>query len=176
MHDTTGRTVALWGMEITPENTFHIRAELEELLAEDRDAWITLEIFSPGGEWISGRALYDWIMLNVPNLQTVSYGWVASMAVALYLAGKHRVVTAGSEFILHPAKDFMDGPAVYEITDYKDAASSLKKMQATYNNLLLNRMDKPPSKEEFEAAMSRVSIVSPRKALKWGLAHELWKP
>lgn len=171
----TQRVVTLWGDEIDSNTTQKIRDEVAEFLAEDQEDWITLEIFSPGGDWIPGQALYQWLRTNVPKLQTVSYSLVASMAVPLFLAGDHRVVTPGTFFVLHPTLDDYDGPIQMDVDAYRNSAKSLEFTQKRYNKILLDRMEHPPTKKELEKTIKRVTAIGTKRALKWGLAHELKK-
>lgn len=175
MYATSKRTVTLWGDPIDAATTLEIRNKITSLLKKDKNKWITLEVFSGGGDWIPGLALYHWLHVNVPHLQTVAYGMVASMAVVVYLAGKHRVVTPDCYFILHPARDFLEEPTELDIDGYKSAARALRQMQNQYNKILLNQMDYPPKKSVLEKRIKKVTAVGPKGALKWGLAHELWK-
>jgi ATP-dependent protease ClpP protease subunit len=177
MHATPERTIRIWGDDIESELTHIIVSQMETLLnSMENPDWVTLEIFSRGGDVVAGRALYDWLRVNVPALQTVAYGNVNSMAVVLFLAGKHRVVTPGSTFLLHAASAYHDKPISFTTAEYMANAKSLRVIEKRYSNILLERMEKPPSKSELKKLLENETEIEARQALKWGLAHELWSP
>lgn len=176
MYPTIGRTISLWGEEINPESTAYVRAAVGELLATEPEEWITLEVFSPGGDWISGIALYDWLRLNVPKLQTVGYSLVGSMAVIVFLAGQHRVGIGNCNFIIHPVRDYQDKPTARTANDYRVIMKTVQTTSNSYIDVLMSRMDRPPDRKEIVAAMAVETVIKPAKAKKWGLVHEVIKP
>jgi len=146
---------------------------MADLLAKNRDEWITLELFSTGGDLVAGYALYDWLIANVPRLQTVGYGIVGSMAVAIFLTGQWRAVSRNCEFILHPVHLVTDEPVSMELADHVAIVEDLEQIQRHYNDTLRRKMDHPPSRKKLDALVGRTTIIGPRKAKRWGLVHEI---
>lgn len=71
------------------------------LECEDDKKEITLYINSPGGEVISGLAIYDYIQLMKAPIKTVCIGTAASMAGILFLSGKKREMYEHTRIMLH---------------------------------------------------------------------------
>lgn len=62
---------------------------------------ITLYINSPGGEVVSGLAVYDYIRLMQSPLRTVCTGTAASMGSILFLAGAKREMLSHTKIMIH---------------------------------------------------------------------------
>lgn len=62
---------------------------------------ITLYINSPGGEVVSGLAVYDYIGLMQSPLRTVCTGTAASMGSILFLAGAKREMLPHTKIMIH---------------------------------------------------------------------------
>lgn len=62
---------------------------------------VTVYINSPGGEVVSGLAVYDYIKVMKSPVNTVCMGSAASMGAILFLAGKERSMLKNSEIMIH---------------------------------------------------------------------------
>lgn len=62
---------------------------------------ITMYINSPGGEVVSGLAVYDYIKVMKSPVNTVCIGSAASMGAILFLAGEERSMLKNSEIMIH---------------------------------------------------------------------------
>jgi ATP-dependent Clp protease, protease subunit len=171
MERTPDRIVTLWGDEITPYQTNSLRRTFEDLLAKDRDSWITFQIMSPGGRCDAGFALYDWLLVNVPKLQTVAYGGVNSMAVILYAAGSKRVVTKHASFYLHPVQSSYESKTTLDQEGHVSAIESLKVTQGQYLEVL-SQKTKGQKRKKLEKLIRETTTITAGQALEMGLALE----
>lgn len=170
MGNRLSRSIMIMGDTIEPELNKRIIHQAAKMLNDNPTEWISLEIFSLGGDWYSGTGLFDWLNHNVPNLQTVAYGLVASMAVAIFLAGKKRLVSANCRFLLHPAYANLEEPTNMDVQEYKAGLRNLQEIQDDYVRLLRSKMVNPP--KDLERIIKRTTLIKPKKAIEWGLAHE----
>lgn len=75
---------------------------IQQLMILDKDQEpITLYINSPGGEVMSGLAIYDYIMKMQSPVNTVCIGMAASMAAILFLAGQKRSMYEHTKIMIH---------------------------------------------------------------------------
>ncbi len=87
--------------EVNPENSNRL---IEYLLHLDADApgeEITICINSPGGEVVSGLAVYDTIRMLKSPVRTVCIGTAASMGSILFLAGEKREMLPHTKIMIH---------------------------------------------------------------------------
>ena len=76
--------------EVNPENSNRLIEYLLHLDADASGEEITICINSPGGEVVSGLAVYDTIRMLKSPVRTVCIGTAASMGSILFLAGEKR--------------------------------------------------------------------------------------
>lgn len=70
---------------------------------------ITLYINSPGGEVMSGLAVYDYIKTMKSPVKTVCVGDAASMGAIIFLAGEKREMLPHSRILIHdPSYGYLD--------------------------------------------------------------------
>ncbi len=170
---TPGRTITWWNVGINASTTDTLRKQIEELWLTDSNEYITLEIFSGGGECVSGYALYDWILAHNINLQTIGYGQVSSMALVIYLAGKIRCVSANCYFHLHEvAKEYTSATNI-NISGHSDALKDLKSWQKRYIETIILRASNAPSEKVLRSIIAREHDVTAIEAVKWMIAHEI---
>ena len=75
--------------------------QLRYLQKLDANAEITLFINSPGGEVLSGLALYDVMRAISCPVRTVCLGMAASMAALLFISGAQRDMLPHSQVMIH---------------------------------------------------------------------------
>jgi len=86
--------------------------QLEQWHRLDRGCEIEIEFFSPGGEVISGMALFDRILQlrrQGHHVATTAAGYAASMGGILLQAGDHRAMHRESYLLLHEISAFARG-------------------------------------------------------------------
>jgi len=87
--------------EVTPESSNQLITYLLHLDAEAPGEEITLCIASPGGDVVSGLAVYDVMQMIKSPIRTVATGLAASMGAVLFMGGKKRELTAHSRVMIH---------------------------------------------------------------------------
>jgi ATP-dependent Clp protease protease subunit len=129
---------------------------------------VTLYINSPGGDVISGMAVYDYLcMMNSP-IRTVCTGTAASMGAILFLAGDKREMLPHTEVMIHdPAYSGgdMSGKKPHELQRYVD---NLKKTQELIVNVISERTGK--DKKEVRRTTKLDSYFNVNEAIEYGLA------
>ena len=142
--------------------------QLMYLEREDEDKEITLYINSPGGEVISGLAVYDYIALMRAPVRTVCIGTAASMGAILFLAGKKREMLPHTRLMIHdPAYSSGDigGKKPHEIQQQVD---KLMEVRETLAGIIAEKSNK--SIEEIYEVTAEDTYLNAEEAIEFGLA------
>ncbi len=134
----------------------------------DDNSEITLYINSPGGEVVSGLAVYDYIQLMKAPVRTVCIGTAASMGAILFLAGDKREMLSHTRLMIHdPAYGGGDmaGKKPHELQMYVD---KLKQSQEIIAGIIASKTGK--SLEEIYEKTREDSYFNAKEALEYGLA------
>ena len=87
--------------EVNAETTNAILKQLMYLELSGDDGEVTLYINSPGGDVVSGLAVYDYIQMMRRPVNTVCTGTAASMGAILFLAGRKRSMLPHTRLMIH---------------------------------------------------------------------------
>ncbi len=87
--------------EVNPASSNQLIEYLLHLDMEAPGEEITLCINSPGGEVVSGLAVYDTIRMLKSPVRTVCIGTAASMGSILFLAGEKREMLPHTKIMIH---------------------------------------------------------------------------
>ncbi len=134
----------------------------------DNSAEITLYINSPGGEVVSGLAVYDFIKLMKAPVRTVCIGTAASMGAILFLAGKKREMLEHTRLMIHdPAYSGGDmaGKKPHELQVYVD---KLKQSQEIVAKIIAEKTGK--TLEEVYEKTRDDTYFNAEEAIEYGLA------
>lgn len=134
----------------------------------DNTEEITLYINSPGGEVVSGLAVYDYIQLMKAPVRTVCIGTAASMGAILFLAGQKREMLAHTRLMIHdPAYGGGDmaGKKPHELQIYVD---KLKQSQEIIAGIIAEKTGR--SLEEVYEKTREDSYFNVTEAIDYGLA------
>lgn len=172
MHPTPKRTVRMWGDEVNNHKTERIVDEIEKYMDEDPKAWISFEIFSSGGDCKPGFALCDWIAVHNIPLQTIAFGVIESMAVPIFLMGRHRVIAGDCTFFLHPMASVFSKETRLERDEIIQNMDSLDECHKRYIRTLTSRVPGLRS-ETLEAWMSANTRLKSFELKRHGFAHEV---
>lgn len=88
--------------EITLQGVLQVERIVTKLLAEPEQE-VTLNLCSGGGETTAGTGLYSFLKMMPFPINTHVFGWCASAALTIFLAGKRRSATPPTQFMLHAA-------------------------------------------------------------------------
>lgn len=140
-------------------------------LEAQSDEEITFFINSPGGDVLSGLALFDFIKTMKSPVKTVCIGTCYSMGAILFLSGKDRLVFPHSRLMIHdPSYSANDigGKKPHEIQQQVD------KLMETRNVLarIIAEVTNHPL-DEILKLTSEDSYYNAKEALSFGLATKI---
>lgn len=154
--------------EVNAESSNDLLKQLMYLEKEDCTQEITLYINSPGGEVISGLAVYDYISIMKAPVRTVCIGTAASMGAILFLAGRKREMLPHTRIMIHdPSFGHHDisGCKPHEIQNELDKLNKTKQNLAT---IIAEKTGK--SMEEIYKVTAEDTYYSAAQAIEFGLA------
>ncbi len=135
----------------------------------DQEKEITFYINSPGGDVVSGLAVYDYIQMMKAPVRTVCIGTAASMGAILFLAGNKREMLPHTRLMIHdPAYgsgDMMAGKKPDELQQYVD---KLRQTQDIIVQIIAEKTGK--SAEEICEKTKVDSYFNAAEAIEYGLA------
>lgn len=145
--------------------------QLMYLERQDSESEITLYINSPGGEVISGLAVYDYISMMKAPVRTVCIGTAASMGAILFLAGRKRQMLPHTRLMIHdPSYSHNDigGRKPHEIQHELD---KLNETRAALAEIIAEKTGK--TLEEIYEVTANDTYYSAAEAIDFGLATEI---
>lgn len=154
--------------EVDAQSSGELIKQLMYLEREDSEKEITLYINSPGGEVISGLAVYDYIQFMKAPLRTVCLGTAASMGAILFLAGEKREMFLHTRLMIHdPSYSHRDigGRKPHEIQHELDKLNETREALA---RIIADKTKK--SMEEIYEVTADDTYYSAKEAVDFGLA------
>ncbi len=154
--------------EVNTETSVQLIKELMVLEKLDSMKEVTLYINSPGGEVISGMAVYDYIQMMKAPVKTVCIGTAASMGAMIFLAGDKREMLPHTRLMIHdPAYGGgnMAGKKPHELQQYVE---KLKQTQDIIVDIIAHKTGK--TKEEIREKTKDDSYFNAEEAIEYGLA------
>nr|YP_009988118.1 clp protease proteolytic subunit [Medicago edgeworthii]QNM38356.1 clp protease proteolytic subunit [Medicago edgeworthii] len=130
------------GQEVNSEISNQLVGLMVYLSLEDKKKDLYMFINSPGGEVISGMAIFDTMQFVEAEVQTVCVGLAASMGSLLLVGGEitKRLAFPHARVMIHqPATSLYEGQA----EDCMLEANELLKMRKTMTNIYAQRTGKP---------------------------------
>lgn len=119
--------------QVDTASTNELMKQLMYLEKEDNTKEITIYINSPGGDVVSGLAIYDILSLMKSPIRTVCVGTAASMGAILFLAGDKREMLPHTRLMIHdPSYNHNDigGRKPHEIQHELDKLNEVRKSLA----------------------------------------------
>lgn len=159
--------------EVNPETSNELIKQLMYLERQDSGKEITLYINSPGGEVISGLAVYDLISLMKSPVRTVCTGTAASMAAILFLAGKKREMLPHTRLMIHDPSfggGSIGGKKSHEL---RHELEKLDEVRAALAKIIAEKTGRPL--EEIYDVTSDDTFYSAEEAITFGLATGIMK-
>ena len=158
--------------EVTPESAKQLIQLLLYLEAESPQKEICLYINSPGGEVISGLAVYDTLTGLKCPVRTVCIGTAASMGSIIFLAGRKRQILSHAQVLIHdPLISGLNG--VQNALAMDKEAKKLMKTRDTLGKILAERTGR--SLEEVFEKTKEDCFLDAEEALAFGIATEIVK-
>nr|YP_009522780.1 clp protease proteolytic subunit [Vicia sepium]AXQ37229.1 clp protease proteolytic subunit [Vicia sepium] len=154
------------GQEVDSEISNQLVGLMVYLSLEDKNQDLYMFINSPGGEVLSGMAIFDMMQLVEAEVQTVALGLAASMGSLLLVGGEitKRLAFPHARVMIHqPATSFFDGQAVDVVLE----ANELLVLRTTITTLYSERTGKPFW--QISEDMERDFFMSAEEAEAYGL-------
>ena len=158
--------------EITPKSANNLIQKLMYLDQKDLDE-ITIYINSPGGEVISGLAIYDYIKIMQSPVRTVCIGDAASMGAIIFLAGEKREMLPHTRILIHdPSYGHLDvsGKKPHEI---QRGVDSLNKVRETLAEIIAEKTGKDIN--NIYKITAEDNYFTAEEAINFGLATNIFK-
>lgn len=159
--------------DVNPTSSNELIKQLMYLERESTEDEITIYINSPGGEVISGLAVYDFISMMKAPVRTVCIGTAASMGAILFLAGDKRQMLPHTRLMIHdPSYSHNDigGRKPHEIQHELDKLNETREALA---NIIATKTGK--TIEEIYEVTAADTYYSAEEAIDFGLATEVLK-
>lgn len=159
--------------EVNAATSNELLKQLMYLEGQDTTQEITLYINSPGGEVISGLAVYDFISLMKSPVRTVCTGTAASMGAILFLAGKKREMLPHTRLMIHDPSfsgGSIGGKKSHEI---RHELEKLDEVRTALAEIIAEKTGK--SIEEIYDVTSDDTFYSAKEAIEFGLATGIMK-
>jgi ATP-dependent Clp protease, protease subunit len=161
------RTVIISG-EITQRVAAGVIAQLLALAAESSDD-ITVFINSQGGHVEAGDTIHDMLRFLGPRVRVVGTGWVASIAVLIYVAVPRddRYCLPNTRFLLHQPAGGAGGSA----SDIEIEAREILKVRDRLNRVFAQQTGQPL--ERIEEDTRRNFWLTADEARRYGLVGRI---
>ncbi len=159
--------------EVNAETSNELIKQLMYLDRTEPGKEITLYINSPGGDVMSGIAVYDFIRLMKSPVKTVCIGTAASMGAILFLAGETRQMLPHTRVMIHDpsyGRNDIGGRKPHEIQRELD---SLNRTRTVLAEIIAERTGKDI--EEIYKLTADDSYFYAEEAVEFGLATEIMR-
>ena len=159
--------------EVNAETSNELIKQLMYLERQDSGKEITLYINSPGGEVISGLAVYDLISLMKSPVRTVCTGTAASMGAILFLAGKKREMLPHTRLMIHDPSFSGGSIGGKKSHELRHELEKLDEVREALAKIIAEKTGRPL--EEIYDVTSDDTFYSAEEAITFGLATGIMK-
>lgn len=132
---------------------------------------ITLYISSPGGEVVSGLAVYDYIRIMESPVNTVCIGTAASMGAILFLAGEERKMMPHTKVMIHDPSYANYGGTGEKPLEIKQKLDSLMNVRKILAEIISERTGM--SMRQVYSKTKTDTYLSAKEALRLNVATEI---
>lgn len=158
--------------EINEQTTTNLLKQLMYLEKESNDE-ISLYINSPGGDVISGLAVYDYIAKMKSPVKTVCIGTAASMAAMLFLAGSKREMLPHTRIIIHDPSFFHNDIGGQKPHEIRQQLDKLNEVRETLAKMIAEKTGK--TLKEIYKITTNDTVFNAEEAIKFGFATNIWE-
>ncbi len=132
-----------------------------------------IEIFinSVGGSASDGFAIISAMDLSTTPIITYGIGVVASMALAIFVAGDYRITHRNTRFMYHSVGYGFEG----YIKDHKDYLKEATIIQDMYDDIIMKRTNLDKAKMEKSKSEKVDFYFSGKQAIEYGVAEDMIK-
>lgn len=164
----SGRTIYFFE-EVSNQSVCRAIIHMDELEKESQKP-IHFVINSNGGDIYSGLALYDRVRRSTCEVHTVGTGFVASMAVIVFLAGDKRYITETCTLLNHQGSTEIYG----KVNDIKIEFEETNRVEEICTEIIASHTGLPIRKIKNDIKIGD-DYINPERAVAEGFAHEIMK-
>ena len=148
---------------------------IKQLMFLDRQesSEITLYINSPGGDVVSGLAVYDFINTLESPVRTVCIGTAASMAAIIFLAGKKREMLPHTRLMLHDPFFASNRCEIKKSHEMKMELDTLNEFRHELSEIIAKKTEK--SAKKILEITANDTYFTAKQAVEFGLATGIIK-
>ena len=130
-------------------------------------------INSMGGSGTDGLSYANQLMAIWPHCEVTTYGTgiVASAAIPILLAGKHRIASSNTLFMIHKVRFTPQDPSGYTSRDLEANKEATDIVESSYRELLKIRTKLID--EQINKFCDRTTWFTAKQALEWGFIDEI---
>lgn len=158
--------------EVTAETTNQLLKQLMYLEHSESTDEITFFINSPGGDVVSGLAIYDYINIMKKPVNTVCTGTAASMGAILFLAGQKRSMLPHTRLMIHDPSFSGGNFAGKKSHEIQRNLDKLNESRETLAKIIAGKTGK--SLDEIYAVTADDTYYNAEEAISFGLATEIY--
>ena len=153
--------------EVTAETASKLIRQLM-VLDDESDEEVTFFINSPGGDVLSGLAVYDFIKTMRSPVRTVCIGTCFSMGAILFLAGSTREIYEHSQVMIHDPSYLTNDIGGKKPLEIQSTVDKLVKMRDVLARIIAEATGKPL--RTILKLTREDAFFTAEEALKFGLA------
>ncbi|NQV00245.1 MAG: ATP-dependent Clp protease proteolytic subunit [Parcubacteria group bacterium] len=158
-----------FNLPINPQSTQALFKVIQEQQSKDINK-LYLLISSQGGNVDSGIGIYNFLKGLPIDVITHNYGSCDSIAALVFCAGEERYTVGNSRFLIHGIGLTVQNQRFNEI-NLQETLDSLKNQRETIAKIIAKECKKKV--EDVEKDMLRGIVLTPEKAVDYGLATEI---
>lgn len=169
------------GVDFRQAQTFLRNMDLLEQKSNDP---IVIQMYSTGGDWYAGMAIYDRIITSACKVTMIAHGQASSMSGIILQAADHRIMMPNAHFLAHYGSEGFEGDFLNCRNYMKQAEKICKDMISIYAKRVING---PLFKElgtTIEIVKSHLEdkmkngdwYLTPEEAKQWGFIDEIFEP
>lgn len=157
--------------EVNSEMALRVNRQLLALERADAARPVLLWIDSPGGEMLSGFAIYDTARFIQPRILTLVAGFAASMGSVIALAAekRDRLAFPNARLLIH--QPLIQGVVQGSASDLAIHAADIVATKARLHRLYSDRTGTPI--DRFEKLMERDHWLGPKEAQELGMISRI---
>ena len=157
--------------EVNRKSATDVIKQLMYLDRIDTGKPVTMYINSPGGEVVSGLAVYDFIKVMKSPVNTVCMGSAASMGAILFLAGKERSMLKNSEIMIHDPSFSVGNISGKKPLEIQERLDQLMDTREKLAEIIAERTGM--TKRQVYQKTEKDSYLNAEESVKYGIATKI---